>query len=79
MPFVTAGDPDLATTREVLLALRDAGVDLIELGFPYSDPIADGPVIPAGSSEAGSATCSWLQLNTLQDQPGSEREHHWSL
>ncbi len=52
MPFVTAGDPDLATTREVLLALRDAGVDLIELGFPYSDPIADGPVIQASYTRA---------------------------
>ena len=47
MPFVTAGDPDLAGTAGVLLALRDAHVDLIELGFPYSDPIADGPVIQA--------------------------------
>ena len=52
MPFVTAGDPDLNTTREVLLALRDAGVDLIELGFPYSDPIADGPVIQASYTRA---------------------------
>jgi tryptophan synthase alpha chain len=52
MPFVTAGDPDLQTTRQVLLALRDAKVDLIELGFPYSDPIADGPVIQASYTRA---------------------------
>ncbi len=52
MPFVTAGDPDLQTTGQVLLALRDAGVDLIELGFPYSDPIADGPVIQASYTRA---------------------------
>ncbi len=52
MPFVTAGDPDLQTTKSVLLALRDAGVDLIELGFPYSDPIADGPVIQASYTRA---------------------------
>jgi tryptophan synthase alpha chain len=52
MPFVTAGDPDLATTGEVLLALRDAQVDLVELGFPYSDPIADGPVIQASYTRA---------------------------
>lgn len=45
MPFITAGDPDLAATGEVLNALGAAGVDLIEIGFPYSDPIADGPVI----------------------------------
>jgi len=52
MPFVTAGDPDLNTTSAVLCSLRDAGVDLIELGFPYSDPIADGPVIQASYTRA---------------------------
>ncbi|HQX48767.1 MAG TPA: tryptophan synthase subunit alpha [Planctomycetaceae bacterium] len=52
MPFVTAGDPDLKTTASVLKALRDSGVDLIELGFPYSDPIADGPVIQASYTRA---------------------------
>ncbi len=52
MPFVTAGDPDLATTARVLTALHDAGADLIELGFPYSDPIADGPVIQASYTRA---------------------------
>ena len=52
MPFVTAGDPSLAGTASVLLALRDAQVDLIELGFPYSDPIADGPVIQASYTRA---------------------------
>jgi tryptophan synthase alpha chain len=52
MPFVTAGDPDTSATAEVLKALRDAGVDMIELGFPYSDPIADGPVIQASYTRA---------------------------
>jgi tryptophan synthase alpha chain len=52
MPFVTAGDPDTETTAAVLLALRDAKVDLVELGFPYSDPIADGPVIQASYTRA---------------------------
>lgn len=52
MPFVTAGDPDIASTAAVLTALRDAKVDLIELGFPYSDPIADGPVIQASYTRA---------------------------
>jgi len=47
MPFITAGDPNLATTAAVLQGLAAEGVDLIELGFPYSDPIADGPVIQA--------------------------------
>jgi tryptophan synthase alpha chain len=52
MPFVTAGDPDISTTVELIRLLRDCGVDLIEVGFPYSDPIADGPVIQAGYSRA---------------------------
>jgi len=52
MPFVTAGDPDLSTTVELIRLLRDCGVDLIEIGFPYSDPIADGPVIQAAYTRA---------------------------
>jgi tryptophan synthase alpha chain len=43
--YVTCGDPDLATTRAVVLAAIDAGADVIELGVPFSDPVADGPVI----------------------------------
>lgn len=45
MPFLTAGHPDLATTASLLGALPAAGADIIELGIPFSDPIADGPVI----------------------------------
>ena len=52
MPFVTAGDPDLAFTREVLPAVAEAGADLIEVGFPFSDPIADGPVVQASYTRA---------------------------
>jgi tryptophan synthase alpha chain len=52
MPFVTAGDPDLATTQKVVLELAARGVDLMEIGFPYSDPIADGPVIQASYTRA---------------------------
>lgn len=47
MPFITAGDPDLEFTKELILELAKQEVDLIEIGFPYSDPIADGPVIQA--------------------------------
>jgi tryptophan synthase alpha chain len=43
--YVTCGDPDLATTREIVLAAIDAGAEVIELGVPFSDPLADGPVI----------------------------------
>lgn len=52
MPFLMAGDPDLETTAEVLLALQAAGADMVELGMPYSDPLADGPVIQAAAARA---------------------------
>ncbi len=50
--YVTCGDPDLATTRDVILAAIDAGADVIELGVPFSDPVADGPVIQRASERA---------------------------
>lgn len=50
--YVTAGDPDLLRSREILLALDRAGVDVIEVGVPFSDPIADGPVIQRASERA---------------------------
>ena len=52
MPFVTAGDPDLAFTRELLPAVAESGADMVEVGFPFSDPIADGPVIQASYTRA---------------------------
>lgn len=52
IPYITAGDPDLATTESLLLALVEAGADVIELGVPFSDPMADGPVIQRASERA---------------------------
>lgn len=52
IPFLTAGDPDLETTAAALLTLDRNGADLIELGVPYSDPLADGPVIQAAATRA---------------------------
>ena len=52
IPFITAGDPDLGRTEELIHALVEAGADIIELGFPFSDPMADGPVIQAASERA---------------------------
>lgn len=52
MPFVTAGDPDLAFTAEVIAQLDRRGCNLCEVGIPYSDPIADGPVIQASYTRA---------------------------
>lgn len=52
IPFITAGDPDLKTTEELLLELSKAGATIIELGVPFSDPMADGPVIQRASERA---------------------------
>ena len=52
IPFITAGDPDLTTTAEALRILDRNGADFIELGVPYSDPLADGPVIQAAATRA---------------------------
>ena len=52
IPFVTAGDPDIETTFEVLRVLERNGADLIELGVPFSDPMADGPTIQRASERA---------------------------
>ncbi len=61
IPFITAGDPDLETTAAALQLLDRSGADLIELGVPYSDPLADGPVIQAAATRA-------LQRGTRLDQ-----------
>lgn len=50
--YLTAGDPDIATTRAMAIAAIDAGADVIELGVPFSDPLADGPVIQRASERA---------------------------
>ncbi len=52
LPFVTAGDPDIAVTAEIVRAMSAAGAHLCEIGVPYSDPIADGPVIQASYQRA---------------------------
>jgi tryptophan synthase alpha chain len=52
IPFITAGDPDLNTTKELILELAQAGATLIELGVPFTDPMADGPVIQRASERA---------------------------
>jgi tryptophan synthase alpha chain len=50
--FITAGDPDIETTYDIVLAIEEVGADIIELGIPYSDPLADGPTIQASSQRA---------------------------
>jgi tryptophan synthase alpha chain len=52
VPFIMAGDPDLGATRDMLHAVADAGADLVELGVPFSDPTADGPVLQRSAARA---------------------------
>jgi tryptophan synthase alpha chain len=63
--YVTCGDPDLATTHAVVLAAIEAGADVIELGVPFSDPVADGPVIQRASERALKQGTSLAQVLTL--------------
>ena len=57
---MTCGDPDLTTTRDLVLAAIEAGADVIELGVPFSDPVADGPVIQRASERA--LMGCWLRI-----------------
>ena len=52
IPFIVAGDPDLETTEALVLKMAESGADIIELGVPFSDPIADGPIIQSASQRA---------------------------
>src|SRR5260370_27821087 len=74
--YVTCGDPDLATTREVILAAIDAGASVIELGVPFSDPLADGPVIQRASERALKRGTSLQNVLTLAAEI---REHSQSV
>ncbi len=63
--YVTCGDPELATTRDIVLAAIEAGADVIELGVPFSDPVADGPVIQRASERALRHGTTLAQVLTL--------------
>jgi len=63
--YLTCGDPDLATTRGVALAAIDSGADVVELGVPFSDPVADGPVIQRASERALKSGASLTQTIAL--------------
>lgn len=68
IPFVTAGDPDLRTTEEAIAILGRAGADVIELGIPFSDPMADGPVIQKSSERALAAGTTLNQVLRLVER-----------
>lgn len=70
MPFLMAGDPDLDTTAACLLALQANGADVVELGIPYGDPLADGPVIQAAASRALAADTTCSKVLAMLEQLG---------
>ena|SRR5436309_4925629 len=74
--YVTCGDPDLTTTRDIVLAAIDAGASIIELGVPFSDPVADGPVIQRASERALKHGTSLEQVLRLAAEI---REHSQSV
>lgn len=63
--FITGGDPNLDTTEQLIYAMDKAGADLIEIGIPFSDPVAEGPVIQAASERALAAGCTTDKLFDL--------------
>ena len=65
IPFLTCGDPDLETTEAAVRAMAQAGADLIELGIPFSDPTAEGPVIQAANERALAAGTTTDQIFEL--------------
>lgn len=72
MPFVTAGDPSISATESIVRAAKAAGADLCEIGIPYSDPIADGPVIQASYQRALDAGFKLDHAMSLGKSLGSE-------
>ncbi len=73
--YLTVGDPDLATTRAVALAAVDAGADVLELGVPFSDPVADGPVIQRASERAVANGTSLRDVLALAADLHASRPH----
>jgi tryptophan synthase alpha chain len=70
--YVTAGDPHITTTKQIVHSLSKGGADIIELGIPFSDPIADGPTIQAASQRALNAKTTPKQILTLTESLRSD-------
>ncbi|MDR1418548.1 MAG: tryptophan synthase subunit alpha [Endomicrobium sp.] len=68
--FLTAGDPNIKITKKLILAMQEGGADIIEIGIPFSDPIAEGEIIQAANERALS---SGTTINKLFDMVGSYR------
>ena len=66
--YTTAGLPDMETTKKIMFAQQEAGIDVMELGIPFSDPVADGPVIQAASYEAIQKGATLTKIFTLMKE-----------
>lgn len=74
IPFVVAGDPDFAKSKEIILGLQASGADIIEMGIPYTDPLADGPVIQKAAQRALKSGSSLKRAIQLQKELKDELE-----
>ena len=70
--YTTAGLPDMETTKKIMFAQQEAGIDVMELGIPFSDPVADGPVIQAASYEAIQKGATLTKIFTLMKEVRKE-------
>lgn len=68
IPFITGGDPDMETTKELIRKMAEAGADLIEIGIPFSDPTAEGAVIQTASERALKAGCTTDKLFKMVEE-----------
>ena len=72
IPFIIGGDPDMETTEKLLYALNEAGADIIGIGIPFSDPVAEGPVIEAAHERALKSGCTVEKLFALVSRVRTE-------
>lgn len=74
IPFITAGDPDLETTHKLIITMANAGADIIELGIPFSDPVAEGEVIQAANIRALAAGTTTDKIFAMLEQVRRETD-----
>ena len=75
IPFITCGDPDLGTTKEIVKVMVDNGADLVELGIPFSDPTAEGPVIQGANLRALKGGVTTDKIFDMVAELRSDRSH----
>lgn len=79
IPFVTAGDPELAVTEELIVAMAEAGADLIEIGIPFSDPVAEGIVIQEADIRALASGTTTDKIFDMVKRIREKQRSRWHL